>query len=371
MSYGANQVAELPQITSPLPVYWSTTQAPSPPGIGITQSPVPDGANQVAELPRTTHPLSAYYTSQAPSPPGLGITQSPAFAAAQITPNEPNDSTVQDPDVVFTSEMIPEKPSESIVAPVDAAVCRKRKLSHSKASRALQAASRPSLPSYPIKESKKHPGQMRAIDWLKPECEEKFKTFYEDLLAKWGVKNGHTGTCVLVPEAYRALEPLDIMEKITRGERKHASPGDSRAFFLMADHGTTVARAQAWFKRPRSIRGGAQLDVFLGSGDWAPMDGSHTCHHDHCLIHVTYEPADVNLSRQKCCIEARRLRDQNAADVPEHCSDPKHDPPCLMQVSNMAHRLIRTVQANLYSMLRLLPLKLITSSSQSCVKPKA
>lgn len=61
------------------------------------------------------------------------------------------------------------------------------------------------------------------------------------------------------------------------------------------------------------------------------MDASHTCHHDYCLIHVTYKAADVNMSRQDCCREARRLRQQNAADVPEHCFISKHDPLCLMQ----------------------------------------
>ena len=235
------------------------------------------------------------------------------------------------------SARTPDTASQSPLATVVAASERKQKLSHGMASRSLQASLRDVVPSYPIKESKMFPDHMRGIDWLKKGAKTKFESFYWDLLARWGVGPGYTGTCVLVPEVYKALEPLEIMSKINEDGEKYAAPGTPRAFFSMYDHETTVARALAWFSQwPRK---GAYLDNFIGCGEYAPMDASHTCHHDHCLIHIMYEAADINASRQDCCCEARRLRQQNAADVSEHCSNPKHDPPCLMQVSGQAPRL--------------------------------
>ena len=187
-----------------------------------------------------------------------------------------------------------------------AATERKRKLSHSNASRPLQASNSDTLPLYLVKRSKKIPNQQRGIDWLKKEARTKFRDFYRDLLARWGVSPGYTGTCVLVPEAYRALEPLEVMEAITQDKEKYAAPGTPRAFYSMYDHATTVVRTLAWFSEwPRS---GVQLDNFIGCGKFAPMDASHTCHHDHCIVHITYEAADMNISREECRREARALR---------------------------------------------------------------
>ena len=38
------------------------------------------------------------------------------------------------------------------------------------------------------------------------------------------------------------------------------------------------------------------------------MNTSHTCHHDHYIVHITYEAADVNVSREDRRREARALR---------------------------------------------------------------
>lgn len=334
------------QTTSPLPAYFRATQAPPTAGLGTTPTPLPQ------TLYQTAIPLPASLSANAPSTAGLDSTQSlippgvnqtaecsskpstsfSSLAVAQVTPDSPEDYTMRDSGVVSESEVASDTPSQSSWATVVAGNGRKRRLGHSMASRSLQASVKDVVPSYPVKESKKFPGQLRGIDWLKKEAMVKFQNFYQGLLTQWGVAPGYTGTCVLVPEAYRPLEPLDIMAKIIQDEESYARPGTPRAFFAMYDHGTTVARALAWFSEwPRK---GAHLDNFIGSGEYAPMDASHTCHHDHCLIHITYEAADVNVSREDCCREARRLRRQNAADVPEHCS--AHQPPCLMQVSDQA-----------------------------------
>lgn len=63
----------------------------------------------------------------------------------------------------------------------------------------------------------------------------------------------------------------------------------------------------------------------LGYGPYKPMDGSHLCHHEHCLIHLDYESAVINVDRWNCCLKARFLRQ----DRSEICD--KYSPPCMMQ----------------------------------------
>ena len=300
------------QISSPLPHNNSLTASPTPQNLRQTMSPYP-------------HDVTRTSATHSPSTAGHRRTQSPVPRAYQTaTPIPPDSRTiVQDPGVGSDSDILPAS------VPV-AATERKRKLSFGNASRPLQALTSETLPSYPVKRSKKIPEQQRGIDWLKKEAKIKFGDFYRDLLARWGVAVGHTGTCVLVPEAYKGLEPLEVMEAVTQDKEKYAAPGTPRAFFSMYDHATTVVRALAWFSEwPRT---GVQLDNFIGCGKFTPMDASHTCHHDHCIVHITYEAADKNTKREDCRREARALRQQNAADVPEHCS--KHQPPCLMQVGH-------------------------------------
>ena len=132
----------LPQATSPLPAYWSATQAPATSDLGTTQSPMPHGVNQTTD--RSSKPSASFNF----------------LVAAQIEPDSPGDFTVQDSAVVSDSEVAPDTPSQSTLATTK----RKRKLSHSMASRPLQASNRNLMPSYPVKESKKFPNQMRAID---------------------------------------------------------------------------------------------------------------------------------------------------------------------------------------------------------------
>ena len=301
------------QTTSPRLAYFSATQAPSPSGLGTTQHLMPHGGTQAASA-------------------SLG-----SLAAAQITPNGPEDITVHDPGVVFDSEMTSDTPSRSVLSTVIATAGRKRKLSQDTTSRSLSALNSDALVSDPVKKLKRVPNQQRGIDWLKEAARTEFMDFHRSLLAQWGVGPGYTGTCVLVPEAYRDLKPLDIMAKVLRDGDSLATPGTPHVKFSMYDYETTVVRALAWYSEwPRY---GCDLDNLTGSGEFAYEIASHTCHHDHCLVHTTYEPGGVILSRQRCCTDAHRLRQQNAADVPEHCS--RHQPPCLMQVSDQALRLIR------------------------------
>ena len=309
---------------APVSQSYPTAMSVMPQAFGQTMSPLPAYSGSIQDLSTfSINPTQSFGEHQNPLTLDLGA---PSLTAA----------TVQTTDSMLKSGIKGRKRKLSDGDTSDAITTRKSKLSHDTASRPLQALNRDLVPDYPCKESKKFPGQQRGIDWLKKEAKAKFENFHRNLLAQWGVREGHTGTCVLVPEGYRSLEPLDIMARITNEEETYAAPGTPRAFFSMYDHGTTVARALAWFgKWPRPA---AWLDQFIACGPWAPMDASHLCHHDHCIVHLTYEAADVNVSRTTCYNESRRLRQQNAADVPESCLT--HDPPCMMQVSQV--RVVRS-----------------------------
>ena len=216
---------------------------------------------------------------------------------------------------------------------------RKRKRSPTRG-RVVDACVKLAVPTYLVKMSKKTLGQQRALSWLHDSGKARFDVVHETLLAQWGVKAGHWGTCVLLPEDWRAMNPVDLMA-IFR-EYKPPPTGKGRAWYCFSDHATTMARAAAWFSDKRWPQGpegqtvnrfprrGIDLDNFLGCGSWGPMDGSHLCHHKHCIIHIVYESSATNVDRWNCCHEARFLR-QERREVPEHCA--KHWPPCLMQVS--------------------------------------
>lgn len=96
-----------------------------------------------------------------------------------------------------------------------------------------------------------------------------------------------------------------------------------------AHHATTFARALVWFTQGIWPRSSLHLDNFMGYGPYQLMNASHTCHHDWCILHVTYEPVYINIDRKVCCESSRRMR-REGREIPKHCD--KHSPPCLLQV---------------------------------------
>ncbi len=206
--------------------------------------------------------------------------------------------------------------------------CRvtKRKWSTIENGRCIEAIRNPPVPRYLVKRSKKFRSQQRGLDWLTGAAQRKFDETYKTLLALWGVKPTHKGTCVLCPEDWKFLDPIDLMALFTTDNCPSLKA--ARAWYSYSDHATTLARSKAWFSQwPRS---GVELDNLLGSGPYKPMDASHLCHQGHCIIHVVYEGADTNQDRESCRKEARFLR-QDGRPVPESCA--VHNPPCMMQVS--------------------------------------
>jgi hypothetical protein len=72
-----------------------------------------------------------------------------------------------------------------------------------------------SHPVYQVKRSKKWPLQQRAIDWLTQAGKLHFDSHFATILAQWGVKETHTGTCILLPADWAALDPLRLAGLLT------------------------------------------------------------------------------------------------------------------------------------------------------------
>ena len=162
------------------------------------------------------------------------------------------------------------------------------------------------------------PGQQQGIELLTALAMVVFYRVYSDILAQWGMKLTHQGTCPLLPGAWNGLSAAHLSQIFEVENCPKA--GFARMTYRYADHAVSSVRAVAWFSQAQST--GAILDDFMGMGHWKPMDASHTCHHDNCIIHVTYEFADINQDRKDCCKRAKAVR-RAGRTVPHHCT--KHN----------------------------------------------
>ena len=184
----------------------------------------------------------------------------------------------------------------------------------------------PPMPSYKPQLSTQIPNQMKGIEWLSNKAKGLFEEELTFRLAQWGVDRSHKGTCVLVPEDWKSLDPMDLLPIFDIENSPTAQA--ARLRYNHADHGTAFARAKVWFDQwPRS---GLELDNFCGKGPFKPMDASHECHQNLCISHLCYEPSNKNHDRKQCCEMAHELR-KDGKEIPEKCEI--HDPPCLLQVS--------------------------------------
>ena len=187
------------------------------------------------------------------------------------------------------------------------------------------------IPAYPVKLSKTKGRQQEGIDWLQESAKTKFDETYSALLARWGVKPAHKGTCVLLSRDTKTLKSMELIQFLEKGKfnlQESNMNGSGRLNYQYSDHRTNFGRALAWFSEwPRRA---IDLDNFIGCGPFDAMEASHLCHHDYCIVHVIYEEAYKNQDRNVCRQAARILR-QNREELPEHCT--RHFPPCLMQVS--------------------------------------
>jgi len=178
--------------------------------------------------------------------------------------------------------------------------------------RIFRARVLPSMPEYEVRESKVKPGQQKAIDWLSRTAKQHFDSLFETLIVRLGgVKPTHRGACVLCPEDWRSLTPSSLASsssfKILTANQLPARQSP-RLTFQYSDHVTTFARAVAWYRSGPWPRTGVSLDNLLGGGPFTPMEASHLCHQEHCIVHVSYESAEVNQDRKNCALRAHLAR---------------------------------------------------------------
>ena len=184
--------------------------------------------------------------------------------------------------------------------------------------------------SYDVKMFKQALSQSKTLKWFTQVTKEKFDNAYEILLARWEVTIRHTKTCVLVSKEWRFSNSLDLMTLFDFDN--YFMTCSSRAWYFYVNYETTLARVKVWFVK--SSRTSLDFDVFLNCESYKLMNASHLCHHEHCIIHVIYEAANINQSRQKCYRRARFLREEKRL-ILNCCTT--HNSSCMMQVSIHNH----------------------------------
>ncbi|KAL9033638.1 MAG: hypothetical protein Q9180_005841, partial [Flavoplaca navasiana] len=219
-----------------------------------------------------------------------------------------------------------EEPSESIR--------KKRKASYENYNRVVKARNRPPVPEYEVKVSRTSLGpEVRYAKWLLSEGKTAFDSVKAAVYGAWGVGPDHDGSCILVTEGWKRLDPAILAETFTI--ENYPNKEATRMGYRYDGYSTTFARALAFFRTwPRR---GVDLDSFNGSDGWSPMEASHQCHHGHCVVHAVLEAADINQERKQCHEQARLLRTEGRR-IPATCQ--LHDPPCLMQ-----HASLQTAEA--------------------------
>lgn len=73
------------------------------------------------------------------------------------------------------------------------------------------------MPEYKVKQSKKKPGQQKAIEWLTGYAKAQFDSHLSKIAGQWGVKSTHQGSCILVPADWAALDPIVVLEQFEFG----------------------------------------------------------------------------------------------------------------------------------------------------------
>jgi hypothetical protein len=102
----------------------------------------------------------------------------------------------------------PRSPIDNVMKSTPIAPWQERKERNRK--RLLDSLEKETLPDYRVKRSKKWPLQQRAVEWMTQAAKQHFDRHFSTILAQWGVKESHKGTCVLLPADWAALDPLRL-----------------------------------------------------------------------------------------------------------------------------------------------------------------
>lgn len=206
-------------------------------------SPIPSmGSSRQYSQSSGNAPLAQMQSSLAlRANPKQGEEQGPASAATSIPSEAITRQLHPDPIPEALSDTSPTA-QQIHTMPAD---IKKRKFSFVGYDRISEARRRLSVPSYPIKRSKKNPRQQRGLKWLDADGKDKFDNDLKSRLAQWGVKETHKSTCVLCPEVWSAADPTRLMDLFSA--EKCPTTGSGRLTYHYKDHATSYARARAWF----------------------------------------------------------------------------------------------------------------------------
>lgn len=145
-------------------------------------------------------------------PPDLHCYSSTSTSVADTTRNE----GLSNANLNFNTESGLRSPASPSAATSHASCTqcgtgRKRKRSFHN-DRIIRARQFPRAPTYEVKQSQVTPGQQKAILWLSQSGKRDLDEVKANFLGRWGgVKPTYQGTCVLCPEAFRAVAPSSLV----------------------------------------------------------------------------------------------------------------------------------------------------------------
>ena len=180
--------------------------------------------------------------------------------------------------------------------------------------------------SYDICQSKQISNQQKDLSWLTLSFKEKYDSTYTTFHARWNRIVNYVGTCLLISKDWRSTDSLNL---ITLFNSKNIFIASSfRALFSYEDYQTFFVRIKVWYTK--WSRTNFDLNNLLSCEFYKSMNASHLCHHEHCVIYIVYESADINEFRKTCLKKTRFLRSEKQFVFVE-CD--LHDSSCIMQMS--------------------------------------
>ncbi|MDI1485861.1 MAG: Peptidyl-prolyl isomerase cwc27 [Ramalina farinacea] len=134
--------------------------------------------------------------------------------AHEMTNDHPLPTAIADVESSFMSDITSDDLTADLIIPAVGPLQRKRKYWQLQPSQGSSAMRKETAPDYKVRQSTKVRSQQKGIHWLTVPAKSRFEACRETLWARWGVKPSFTGTCVLLPESWKDLEPLHLIVPI-------------------------------------------------------------------------------------------------------------------------------------------------------------